>query len=162
MIEQVQKNIQQIERYVISARKQIQRESSRDVMNVSSEIDQVISLVSPLAHSSAVKLDVQCPPSIELYRDAITFSQLLANLVINAIDASRSQHSAKYVQVKVPADGTQLTISVHDRGIGIKATDLAQIFEPFLNEMRRKPGAWYRPGARKTIRQRGIQRYHCC
>ena len=133
MIEQVQKNIQQIERYVISARKQIQRESSSDVMNVSSEIDQVISLVSPLAHSSAVKLNVQCPPSIELYGDAVKFSQLVANLVINAIDASRLKHSAKYVQINASIDGTQLTISVHDRGLGIKAADLTQIFEPFFS-----------------------------
>ncbi len=133
LIEQVQKNIQQIERYVSSARKQLQRESSRATMDVTAEIDQVVSLVMPLARESGVELRVHVPSSLTLYGDSVKFSQLIANLVVNAIDASRSLRRARFVHIYAKQHNKWLTIDVIDHGTGVQLAKIDQVFEPFYS-----------------------------
>ena len=137
MITQVQKNIRQIERYVASARKQLQRKSSRSQFDIRAEIEQVMSLVTPLARDNNVQLRANCTGNLELHGDAVKFSQMIANLVVNAIDASKdsaNHHSAaKTVRIDAKQHGKKLLISITDNGVGIKPADLGRVFEPFYS-----------------------------
>lgn len=54
---------------------------------------------------------------------------VLRNLVVNAMEASADNAHGR-VDLTVAADGERITITVKDNGNGIKATDLAYIFNP--------------------------------
>jgi signal transduction histidine kinase len=84
------------------------------------------------AHPSAlVKVDVQGAPSGSW--DGPRLSQLLSNLVTNAIihgDASQP------ITVAVTGAGGLATVAVHNEGEPIPAGDLANLFQPLMQEQR--------------------------
>lgn len=61
----------------------------------------------------------------------VRLSQVLVNLLSNAIDAS-VQACAGRVEVGVSTSETHVTISIRDHGPGIAEKDMASIFEPFF------------------------------
>jgi signal transduction histidine kinase len=70
---------------------------------------------------------VQRLPSIDC--DAEQMKQVLLNVVLNAIQASRS---GGRVVVKAFAEGERLCIEVFDEGSGMSPEELDRMFEPFF------------------------------
>lgn len=129
----VRKNLQQIERYVVSARKQLQHQSNRQRFKIRSELDQVNALLAPLAKTSQIRLEVSHVGNYWLRGDPVKFNQLMGNLVINAIDASKESDSpsSKTILIAVSATEKWVELSVTDWGNGIGSDQLPHIFEPF-------------------------------
>jgi len=77
------------------------------------------------------QVDPQLPP---LDVDPILIEQVLLNLLKNALD-SMSKASARRIDVRVDAGATdgQAEISVIDRGCGIAAEHLPNLFQPFFS-----------------------------
>jgi signal transduction histidine kinase len=95
----------------------------------------------PLAQQG-FKVDVRVAPDLpEVPMDAAAVGQALANLVDNAIKYSAERRS---LLVEAALDGSWLTLSVADEGIGIPAAEHARIFEKF-----------YRIGRSETQGRRG-------
>ena len=63
--------------------------------------------------------------------DPLLFKQALANLVENAVNASR--HEGDCVEVSVQAEGGSVLIAVRDSGCGIPAENLERVFTPFFS-----------------------------
>ncbi len=63
--------------------------------------------------------------------DPLLFKQALANLVENAVNASR--HEGDCVHVSVWAEGGSVLIAVRDSGCGIPAEHLDSVFTPFFS-----------------------------
>ncbi len=130
---QARQNLQQIERYVVSARKQLQSQSSQSRFSVRAELKQITNLLMPLAHNNQIPIKVSQHGSYWLYGDPVKFNQLLSNLIINAIDATKDLplQDRKQIVIDVSATERWVTLVVSDRGIGIETVMLSQIFEPF-------------------------------
>ena len=79
-------------------------------------------------------------PAIVADREALTTA--VHNLLDNAVKYSRESRT---VQVEATANGDGLTISVRDRGVGIREADRPRIFEKF-----------YRGGGELTQRVKGV------
>lgn len=80
------------------------------------------------ARKGEVHLESDCA-SLQLETDRNRLQQVLMNLISNAIKYNRKQG-----QVKVsaqPVNEAELEIVVEDTGVGINATDLQLIYEPF-------------------------------
>jgi signal transduction histidine kinase len=100
-------------------------------------------MLAPLAEKRDVALKLvegQAPRSMTLANRNLV-DQALANLVVNAIQASREGGTVSIeVDVKKatpPADigGPEaqfLTLAVHDQGVGISPANLERVFEPFF------------------------------
>ena len=67
--------------------------------------------------------------SLRLEVDVALFEEVLANLVINAIDAQ--PHGAR-IKIRVEQEGTNVALHVDDNGPGIPANDHARVFERFV------------------------------
>jgi len=75
-----------------------------------------------------VDLDPNAPPIRAVYSD---FSQVISNLIRNAIDAMYKSEE-KVLTVRTRMDGSRLLISVSDTGCGIREEDKPNLFKPFF------------------------------
>lgn len=80
----------------------------------------------------ALKLDIDATVSCDVLVDPIRFQQVLSNLVGNAIKFTDTGEVSVSIQGKRLADERlQVDLTVKDTGIGISASDLKLLFQPF-------------------------------
>jgi signal transduction histidine kinase len=91
-------------------------------------VEECIESSLPLVRDKRLKVERDIPVELpEIYADRTRIKQVLLNLLSNAIKFT----SAGRVLVQVRADAEAVHVSVADTGIGISATDLQRLFEPF-------------------------------
>jgi PAS domain S-box-containing protein len=113
------------------AKKQPPRIEPVDVGQV---VQHSIRLLSPEFKVHKTKLTVELPPVLPALRgDAIQLEQVLLNLALNAIEATKHNDAHdRHVALAVRADSLELKLSVSDNGPGIR--DIAdKLFEPFFS-----------------------------
>ncbi|CAN5145909.1 hypothetical protein BH09PAT3_BH09PAT3_0830 [soil metagenome] len=135
LVRQVQRNLQQLERYLVAARKQIKRESNLRTFSIGVELKQVAHLLTNRARRAEVRLIVDKVSNVKIYGDVVKFNQLVANILANAIDASEkiSNGELKRVIVHVSRENDETVITILDRGVGIKPQQMEHLFEPFYS-----------------------------
>jgi signal transduction histidine kinase len=71
----------------------------------------------------------------EVFGSQSTISQVLVNLLVNAISAVRTIEDRRQPEIRIStfADGNQLFVSVRDNGTGIDPAIQNQIFDPFFS-----------------------------
>ena len=91
-------------------------------------IDECIESSMPLARGKQLKLEKNVPLELpRLVADRTKVKQILLNLLSNAIKFTTQGR----VLVGVQAEPESVRVRVSDTGIGIRAEDLARLFEPF-------------------------------
>jgi signal transduction histidine kinase len=118
-------------------RKNVQRDS-RDVAAL---VRETADLLRPLAKRRSVEIDIDIDSAGEASVDGGQLQQVVTNLVMNAIQASKEgghvMVSVRETTESPPADigGPRrdgVSIRVEDEGAGIRPEDLPHIFEPFF------------------------------
>jgi PAS domain S-box-containing protein len=97
--------------------------------------------------SSAHRIEVHAPSSLEGEWDAGRLAQVLQNLITNAIKYSPDGGT---IVVSARAANRQAIVSVRDNGLGIPAEDLPQLFERF-----------YRVAGTRGLEGSGLGLYIC-
>jgi two-component system sensor kinase FixL len=98
-------------------------------------VHDVFSLLRHEATSRHVELDLNLPPGLPpAYGDRIQISQVILNLLANAMDAVEGQSSgARQVLLQArAADMATIEITVRDSGVGIPEGRLEEIFKPLF------------------------------
>ena len=109
-------------------------EGARPLNLIALDVNSVLSEVEGLcvlqAEAKGLTLTVTpCARDVRVAADAERFQQILINLVINAIKFTPNGGT---VAVSCEGDITTLRIRVADSGIGVPATDVDRVFEPFV------------------------------
>jgi PAS domain S-box-containing protein len=100
-----------------------------EYFSVSDEIEEIKTLMSPLASKKNIGLDVKIEPGVEnIKADRTKFSQIIYNLASNAIKFTPDKG---YVGITAKRIDHMVEISVIDSGIGIAMKDLGKLFQPF-------------------------------
>jgi signal transduction histidine kinase len=99
-------------------------------------IAEAAALVAPQAHAKAISLNVDLHASsdsadVSVLADREKLRQVLVNLLANAVKFTE-RGGQIVVACAVDDDGRRARIAVRDSGIGIPATQLSAIFEPFV------------------------------
>ncbi|TPJ48486.1 PAS domain S-box protein [Mesorhizobium sp. B2-6-4] len=101
--------------------------------NLAEAIEDVATLVSTRAKEKDLELIVRIEPGLEslFIGDVGRIRQIVTNLLGNAVKFTEEGHVLVDVTGESVPDGTRLTISVTDTGIGIPEEKLKQVFEKF-------------------------------
>lgn len=89
--------------------------------------------------------------SLRLEVDVALFEEVLANLVINAIDAQ--PHGAR-IKIRVEQEGTNVALHVDDNGPGIPPAKRDDVFRPFVSTKEQGTGLGL-PICRKIVEEHG-------
>lgn len=129
LVRQARSNLSHLERYLQAARQQINGSDELTNFKVRHEVSQVVSILTARARTACVTVHSQIKGTLTFYGNAVKFSQIITNLLANAIDASRENQS---VQLDVVGTKAFVTITVTDHGSGINSKALPHIFDPFF------------------------------
>jgi PAS domain S-box-containing protein len=107
------------------------REAQLQEINLAETIIDAVRVVGPRFADRAISMNYsqvspKLPPVVGLLSD---LRQVFENLLANAADA---MPNGGEVEISATAVGSQIEVSVADRGVGIAANDLERIFEPFF------------------------------
>lgn len=133
-IRETKRNLQLLKRYVEAARQQARQTAQSTNFYVQPELNQLKRVVLPLARQAGVHLDMETMPQAQLYGDPVKFQHLVANLIVNAIQAYSGCDpfdQAALVRVSIYCTKDWLTVQVTDWGKGIAPSELPRVFEPF-------------------------------
>ncbi len=99
------------------------------LMSVKEIIENAISECQPLIEEKEFVLEKDFLEKLpEISADSNALSHAIQNLILNSIKYSSG---SRWLKITAKNGGTNLKISVEDKGIGISKKDLTQIFEPF-------------------------------
>ncbi|MEH6651208.1 MAG: HAMP domain-containing sensor histidine kinase [Motiliproteus sp.] len=101
--------------------------------------EQCLELYSYVAEEREVELSLEAPKSLLINGDPIRLSQVLANLLDNAIKYTQAGGKVK---LSLQAVDNQILLLVQDNGIGIAATDQPLVFDRLFraDNSRSEPG----------------------
>ncbi len=106
--------------------------SEPEMVPVSTILDDIVNLSSLQLKHKKITLDVQAPVENSLiFCERISLSQVLLNLVNNAIDAVEALPK-KWIKIRIQKEGENTIFSVIDAGKGIDESLHTKIFEPFF------------------------------
>ena len=100
------------------------------LININEQIDQNIGLLQKQLTDNQVHLTLNLADNIPLVRlDKLQFSQLLFNLVLNAINAMKPNGK---ITISTATDSKNLLLSIKDDGMGMSKENKEKIFQPFF------------------------------
>src|SRR6185503_15952744 len=108
----------------------------RETVSMESLAQDVLTLVRSEATAKRVTIECAVPRSLPMVRgDRVHLSQVLLNLVMNAMDASAHAHDARHrvsIGASLIAADHCCDVTVSDDGPGIPPEEMNRIFEPFV------------------------------
>lgn len=134
LIQRAAQATHRIEQFVQAAQKQVQQQSRTQAFSIYEELTQTVQILGYKAKALGVSIRIEGQPTHTLTNDPVKFSQMITNLISNAIDSYQQKQSlgAKEVLIQITEDQEQVTISVQDHGSGIPENHLQRIFEPLF------------------------------
>jgi heavy metal sensor kinase len=126
-----------------------QETMKREPFDLSRVVRECVELVRPLADRRRLKLDCDLA-AVQGLGDAERISQVVTNLLTNAIEFNREQGS---IRVSLAANHANAVFQVADTGEGISAEDLPHIFERFYRADKSRSRAQGRNGLGLAICQ---------
>ncbi len=123
-----------MEGLVASIKKQIQKESRQELFSLNEEIKQALQILGYKARQAGIELCFQAETEISSYGDPVKFSQIVSNLIANAIDSYKDCLSQeKRVEIRLEKYNLNAHLAVKDWGCGIAPADQERIFQPFFS-----------------------------
>lgn len=122
-----------LENFVQAARRQVQHQEYPQTFLLANEITQVIQMLEHKAKKSHVKISLKLSKGIKMFGNSMKFSQLITNLVLNAIDAHENvKRKEKLIEVRLQKINSNIRLEVQDWGSGIHEKYLPKIFDPLF------------------------------
>lgn len=130
------KNLRQLERYLNATRQQLKCQSQLEDFSIKYEFKRLLLVMEPIATRNGIKIVFDSENNYRLFGDPVKFTQVLANLISNSIDAYQNVNiipTQKNIYVIVSASTKFLKLKVIDRGKGIEPEAMPYIFRPFYS-----------------------------
>jgi len=120
---------------VKSIKQQISRECDIYQFSLNEEIEQIIQILGYKARKAQALIKYNPNSNIKITADPIKFSQIITNLLANAIEACETR-TKREIEITLWENIESIVITVSDTGSGIPAENIDKIFEPFFSTKR--------------------------
>ena len=109
-------------------------DKEKEITTVCELIEHAVSFAEPRLKVAHIELDYSCRQSIEILIHSNEFTQVIINIINNAVDALL-EHKAENPLIKIESHINEEDIEVHicDNGGGIKDDIINNIFEPYFS-----------------------------
>lgn len=110
----------------------------KESFSIFGEINSVFDEMSIRLNMEGIKYSISGSKEAALYGEAIQFSQIFYNLIINSIYAIKKKNTDGIIKVVIRENETNLIIRFWDNGIGIPKDIQRKIFDPFYSTKRKE------------------------
>lgn len=137
-LEKAMEATKRMEEFILAVRKQMSNQENKTFFSLNDEIKQVVEILSYKATKADVKINFSSQQEIKTYADAVKFSQVAANLVVNAIDAYEGMEKcsdgdpSKEVAIILSKEKETINLIVKDKGKGIPKECVSKIFDMYF------------------------------
>lgn len=118
----------------------VSSKNQKEYFKVYDEIITIFEELSMRLNSENIEYSIVGDKDVDLYGEAIQFSQVFYNLIINAIYAINKKEIRGKINVAIQLEGEDLIIYFSDNGTGIPNEIQKKIFEPFYSTKRKESG----------------------
>ncbi len=128
---------------LIHSFKQIAVDQSTDdkrKINLKSYIEEIMLSLKPRLKQVAQKVEIECDETIELETVPGAWSQVISNLVLNAINHAWPDNAEGMIQLIGSKNKDGIQLIVRDDGAGISKEALPRVFDPFYTTKRGQGG----------------------
>lgn len=101
----------------------------REAVNIQKAVSDVVRVLEPLLHEKDLTIENNCNSCFEVLADPTRLSQILINLISNAIKYNRDNGVIKIACSEKEVG--KISVSVKDNGVGIASEKLDKVFMPF-------------------------------
>jgi signal transduction histidine kinase len=129
---------------LIQSFKQVAVDQSSEAIrsfDVKTYLEEILMSLGPKLKQANLKCEVECPVGTVMKSFAGAFSQIITNLVMNAIMHAYDPGQAGTLRIRVTAEAGQLRLDFSDDGKGISADIIGKIFDPFFTTRRGTGGS---------------------
>jgi two-component system C4-dicarboxylate transport sensor histidine kinase DctB len=132
----MKQGINQMQAYMVAARKQLQQQEEKYRFAVIPELKNVLTISKHKMIINGISLRTNFKQSnVLLYGNPLKFTQIMTNLISNAIDSYatiKNKKITKEIIVTMEKIGNKIVISVQDFGSGMDQQTLSHLFQPFF------------------------------
>jgi len=125
---------QKIEDLVLALRKQLGAQTADNFFSVNEEIGQIEKILNYKLIKNNLTISFSPQSDYQLYGSPLKFSQVILNLLSNAIDAYHDldHRRRRPITIETMDKNNCLYLTIKDYGQGIAPADISKIFEPFF------------------------------
>ncbi len=121
-----------MESLIASIKNQITQENTINFFSLNTEINQTIQILSYKARKAQTTLNFYASKEINLNGNHVKFSQIIMNLLANAIEACEDTVT-RQVDINLTDSPGEIKIIIKDSGSGIAPENITKIFNPFFS-----------------------------
>jgi len=125
---------QKIEELVLALKKQLRTKAEKTNFSVNEEIEQIRKILNYKLIKNNLAINFRITQDYRLYGSSLKFSQIILNLLSNAIDAyyTINSNARRPITIETREKNNYFYLIVKDYGTGFTAANLPKIFEPFF------------------------------
>lgn len=118
-----------------------QTSDERRIFNLATYIDEVLLSLHPFLKNTHINIRIHCPPDLILDSLPGAISQILTNLIMNAVFHAFDLNQPGYIDIKIQHTHEIIDIMFSDNGKGIPSQLHTKVFEPFFTTRRNTGGS---------------------
>jgi ligand-binding sensor domain-containing protein/signal transduction histidine kinase len=103
-------------------------------------LDEIVMSLKPVLARAPCAVQVECRSAIKMTSFPGALSQVVTNLIMNAVTHAFEGRSQGSIRVHASTDGQDVVLIVSDDGIGMADADLKRYFDPFFTTRRSSGG----------------------
>ncbi|MFA5644057.1 MAG: HAMP domain-containing sensor histidine kinase [Patescibacteria group bacterium] len=116
-----------------SFKKQCQKGGEKKIFSLSEEIKRSLIILNFYFIKNNIELELKIRDNIKISGDSIKFSQIVTNLISNAIESFPKNNKDKKIIVILEKKEDKIELIIKDNGVGISSANLKKIFDPFFS-----------------------------
>lgn len=139
----VLRNLKRADVLVKSFKQVAVEQSSEDVRSVNLDqcISDIVITLGPSLRHGAHRVEVDCPPRLEMRTSPGALYQIITNLIVNSVTHGFAPDKPGRIHIALSENGGEVQLDYRDDGRGMSEEVRAHVFDPFFTTRRGQGGS---------------------